>query len=264
VITIVLVVVLYPLYQTLILSLLPMEDIETYINQVENRGLRFIPSYFWPQSISFGQYSLTMNDTFLRAYAVAIAYVMLITGLHFPIAFVLGFVFAKVNFPGRDVLFFCFIATMVLPFHVTLIPLHQLLHHLHLFDTPWAVILPSAFSPLGVFLMRQFLSQIPNDVLEAASLDGAGLWHMTVFMLIPLVRNGLSVFFLLTISLQWSSIEPVLAFIRNNEWQPISLLLRQLMDEMPSQIFAPSVIYVIPMILLFTATSSGVDSEWKN
>jgi len=251
------VLILYPLYQLLILSLRPVDDITAYISQIENRALRFIPGYFIPNAFSLEQYALTMTDTFLRAYFVAILYTISITVMHFPVALVLGFVFSKTHFKGRNPLFFLFLAAMVLPFHVTLVPMHQILSHLQLFDTPWAVILPSVFSPLGVFLVRQFFRQIPNEVLEAASIDGAGLLRTIISIMIPMARHGLAMFFLLTLALQWSAIEPALAFIRSDEWKPISITLRAQMENSTAQIFAPSVLYIIPMIILFKITSQN-------
>jgi len=234
----------------LILSLRPSDDIREYIAQVQSRGVRFIPVYLWPRAFSLEQYAAAFDNIFLRAYGVALLYVIVITALHFPIAFVMGFVFAKIKFKGRDVLFFCFIASMVLPFHVTVVPLNQILHWLSLFDTPWAVILPGMFAPLGVFLLRQFINQVPDEILEAAAIDGAGLLRTLVSVVLPAVRSGLSVFFLLTITMQWAAIEPAQAFIRDERWRPVSLWLRAMMVTNPAQIFAPGVLYAVPMIIL--------------
>jgi len=245
-----LIVILYPLYQILILSLRPSNDISEYITQVQSRGLRFIPVYLLPRAFSLEQYVEAFNAVFLRAYGVALFYVLIITALHFPIAFVLGFVFAKIRFPGRDVLFFCFIASMVLPFHVTVVPFNQILHGLNLFDTPWAVILPGMFAPLGVFLFRQFINQVPDEILEAAAMDGAGLLRTLGSIVLPVIRSGLAVFFLLTITMQWAAIEPTLAFVRDERWRPVSVWLRAIMTTDPAQIFAPGVLYAVPMIIL--------------
>lgn len=250
VVAIVVVIVFYPLYQTLILSLRSSADIQEYITQVHSRGVRFIPVYLVPRAFSLEQYSEVFNDAFLRPYGVAIFYVMVITALHFPIAFVLGFIFAKVRFRGRNVLFFFFIASMVLPFHVTVVPLNQILHRLHLFNTPWAVILPGAFAPLGVFLFRQFINQVPDEILEAAAIDGAGLLRTLAAIVLPVIRSGLAVFFLLTITMQWSAIEHALAFVRNERWQPVSLWLRGVMASDPAQIFAPGILYALPMFIV--------------
>ena len=252
---VVFVMILYPLYQMLILSLLPLYDIRAYILGVENRALRFIPSYFWPTAISFEQYTAALTDGFLRAYGVAIVYTFAITVLQFPFALVMGLVFAKARFKGRDVLFFFFIASMVLPFHVTVVPLNQILHRLNLFDNPFGIILLGAFSPLGVFLFRQFIGQVPDDVLEAAAIDGAGHFRMIVSIILPMIGLGLAMFFLLTITIQWSAIEPALAFIRSDRWLPVSLILREMMSRDQTQIFAPGVLYVLPMLVVYGVAS---------
>jgi len=247
----------------LILSIRPYADITAYISIIENSMLRFIPSYFLPTAVSFEQYVNVLNSTLLRAYLVSVIYVTAITALHFPFALVIGLVFAKVRFKGRDTLFFLFIAAMVLPFHVTVVPLNQIFNRINLFDSPWAVILLGVFSPLGVFLFKQFISQVPDDVLEAAMIDGAGLFIIIKFIILPMIHPGLAVFFLLTIVLQWSAIEPSMALIRNEQWWPVSLRLSAMMNSNMSEIFAPGVIYALPVLLVSVGVMSLSSSNIK-
>jgi len=242
-----------------ILSVRPLADINTYIAAVENRALRFIPSYLWPTAFSLEQYTAALSDTFIQGFRVAIIYTVVITALQFPLALVMGMVFAKARFRGRDALFFFFIASMVLPFHVTVVPLNQIMHWLNIFDSPWAVILLGVFSPLGVFLFRQFISQVPDEVLEAAAIDGAGPVRTIVFIVLPMISYGLVMYFLLTITIQWSAIEPVLAFVRREEWQPVSLQLRDMMVNNPAQMFAPGVMYMLPMLFVYGVSSLRED-----
>jgi len=263
VITIALIIILYPLYQTLILSLRPLIDMREYITQVQSRDVRFIPVYILPRAFSFEQYT-ALDGTFLQAYWVSLLYTVAIIILHFPLAFVLGFVFAKVRFRGRNMLFFIFIASMVLPFHITVVPLNQILHHVNLFGTPWAVILPSVFAPLGVFLLRQFISQVPSEPLEAAVIDGAGMLRILIFIILPIIRPGVAVFFLLTISLQWSAIEPALAFIHDEQWRPVSLWLRSAMTTDPTQIFASGVLYALPMFIVVAVVARNALPNWDD
>jgi multiple sugar transport system permease protein len=243
-------IVLYPVYQMLILSFLPKAEIADYIAAVENPANRFVPGYFVPRFFSFEQFRYALNDRFLRALFVSVFYTVVITVLHFFVSFVLGFVFAKVKFAGREFLFFLFLAAMVLPFHVTLVPLFQVINRLDLMDTPWAVVLPAVFSPLGVFLFRQYISQVSDDVLEAASIDGAGLFRILKSMVLPMVKGGAAVFFLLTVTMQWGEIERSLAFNRDADWLPLSLYLRELMTSDTARIFAPGVIYMLPVLIL--------------
>jgi len=255
ILAVLLILILYPIYQVLILSLLPNTEIVSYITEVENPANRFIPRYFIPRAFSLEQYRIAINDRFLRAYYVSVFYTITVTVLQFCIAFVMGFVFAKTRFKGRDIVFFLYLAAMVLPFHVTLVPLNQVLHSLNVLNTPWAIILPAVFSPLGVFLFRQFICQIPDEILEAATIDGAGLFRILKDIILPVIRNGVMVFLLLTITTQWAAIEPALAFIRTDDWRPVSLLLRELVSSNPSQTFAPGVLFMLPMIFVYVATA---------
>ncbi|MCL2198830.1 MAG: carbohydrate ABC transporter permease [Defluviitaleaceae bacterium] len=247
----VLIVVLYPVYQVLILALMPTDEIAAYVTQVENPANRFAPGYFLPRYFSHEQFRESLDARFLRALYVSLLFTVTVALLQFVFAFILGFVFAKIRFAGREILFFLFVAAMVLPFHVTLVPLHQILHHLEMFDTPWAVILPAIFSPLGVFLFRQFISQVPDDVLEAATIDGAGLLCILRSFVLPLIKNGAVTFFIITIVMQWSAIEGALAFIRTDEWRPMALLLREYMATDPATMFAPAVLYMLPILTVY-------------
>jgi len=245
-----LVISFYPLYQMLILSLRPIADINNYISHVQSSAVRFVPVYLLPRQFSLEQFVAAFDNIFVRTYITSLLHVAAITVLHFPIAFILGFMFAKATFKGRDVLFFCFIASMVLPFHVTVVPLNQILHHLRLLDTHWAVIVPGIFAPLGVFLLRQFIRQVPDDILEYASIDGAGTMRIIISIILPTIRAGLMVFFLLTIINQWGAIEPALAFIQDTNLLPTSVWLRGMMLSNPGSIFAPSVLYALPIFTL--------------
>lgn len=248
---IVTVLMLYPLYQVVILSIKPSIEIRMYITLLERHTTHFIPTYFIPRVFSSEQFRNGINALFLRAFFVSLIYTITITVMQFVVSFVMGFVFAKTRFKGRDIFFFLYIMAMVLPFHVTLVPLNQILHQLNLFNTPWAVLLPAIFSPLGVFLMRQFISRIPDELLEAATIDGAGLLRVFTSIIMPTIRNGIVAFLLFTTTMQWGAFENSMAFVRDEKWHPMALLLRALMNIDNALIFAPSVLYVLPMILIF-------------
>ena len=140
---------------------------------------------------------------------------------------------------------------MVLPFHVTLVPLNQILHQTGFVNTPWVVILPGIFSPLGVFLFKQYMVQVADDILEAAVIDGAGLFRIFIFILLPIVRSGIAVFVIITVAIHWGAVEGAVAFIQDESLQPISLLLRQNIMGDISQVFAPGVLYMLPVLCLF-------------
>ena len=87
-----------------------------------------------------------------------------------------GYAFAKKQFPGRELLFFLILATMMLPAQVTLVPMYLFVRKVGFYNTYFGMILPMVLYPFGVFLMRQFMQAIPNELLDAAKIDGASEW----------------------------------------------------------------------------------------
>jgi len=247
-------VILFPIYQTLILSLRPLVDIKAYVGSIDDTAVRFVKSYLLPAQFSGEQYAGAFTADFLRAFGNSLLYAGAVTALQFPIALCMGLCFAKTRFKGRDALFFIYIAAMVMPFHVTLVPLFTLFKAVRLYDTRWAIILPGIFSPLGAFLFRQFISQVPDETLEAAQLDGAGMLRTVCSIILPVIKAGVAMYVLLTMVMQWSAVGPALSFLKSAGNQPLSLVLRQMMSNEPWAIFAPSVMYMLPLLVVFGDT----------
>jgi multiple sugar transport system permease protein len=103
-----------------------------------------------------------------------------------------GYVFAKFEFPGKRWLFLIVLSTMMIPFPVLLIPTYLIVDRLELLNTLWALIIPGMISAFGIFLMRQFIAGIPNDLIEAARIDGASEWSIYARVILPLVRPALA------------------------------------------------------------------------
>lgn len=116
-----------------------------------------------------------------------------------------GYAFAKKQFPGREVLFFLILATMMLPTQVTLVPMYLFVRRLGLYNTYMGMILPMVLYPFGVFLMRQFMQAIPNELLDAARIDGASEWGQFWGIAIPLSVPALSALTILTFFNAWNN-----------------------------------------------------------
>ena len=116
-----------------------------------------------------------------------------------------AFAFARLKFRGRDVLFLLYLATMMIPLSVTLIPSFVLMKWLGWLDTIWAMTIPGMFgSAFGTFLLRQFMLTIPRDLDEAAVMDGASLFRIYWQIILPLTRSALAVLAVLTIMNVWN------------------------------------------------------------
>ncbi len=165
-----------------------------------------------------------------------------------------GYAFAKLRFLGKNVLFFAALATLVLPVQVTMVAQFQLITRLGLYGTYWAVILPTAATATGIFLARQFILGIPDELLEAAKLDGASQGRIFRSIVLPLCRPLIAVLVVLTAMATWNDFTwPLIALKQNYLYTlPIGLLfLKGQTTPEFEQIMALSLLTVVPMIVLF-------------
>ena len=116
-----------------------------------------------------------------------------------------GYAFAKMRFPGKDALFLLVLLTLMVPFAATLLPLYIIVRELHMTNSYWGLILPPLASPIGIFMMRSFIESLPNDLENAARLDGCSEFQIYRRVILPLVRPGLVVLGVFTFMNQWTS-----------------------------------------------------------
>ncbi|MNI51827.1 L-arabinose transport system permease protein AraQ [compost metagenome] len=164
-----------------------------------------------------------------------------------------GFAFAKIRFKGREGLFLLYLATMIIPSQVLLLPRFITFNWMGLIDTHAAIILPGIFTVFGTFLMRQFFSTIPNELLEAAQIDGAGIFRTFWRICLPLTKPALVTLVILTFTWHWNEYENPLIFLRSKELYTIPLGLTNYMDENTTDyamIMTASVSALLPLILV--------------
>ncbi len=116
-----------------------------------------------------------------------------------------GYAFARLRFPGRDKILMLLLASLMVPIQVTIIPLFILMRNLGLIDNPLSLILPGLTGAFGVFLMRQFFLGLPEEILEAARVDGASTWTTYRRVALPLAKPGLSTLGVITFLTSWNS-----------------------------------------------------------
>lgn len=165
-----------------------------------------------------------------------------------------GYGFARLKFPGRDKIFILYLATMMIPPQLLMVPKYLMFREMHIYDTLWCLILPSLFSIYGVFMMRQFMIQIPESLSEAARIDGAGEWRICFQIIVPLCRPAILTLLILFFSWQWNDYDNALLFIQSKEFYTLPLGLSYFMDEFGlkySLVMAVSVITIIPIFIVF-------------
>lgn len=167
------------------------------------------------------------------------------------VATMAAYAFAKLRFPFREPLFFIYIIVMLLPFQVTLVPNYIIAERLGLLNSYLAIIFPGIFSTFGVFLLKQYLSQLPDTYLEAARVDGAGHFQIFWRIILPLAIPGMAVLAILVFIDNWNMVEQPLIFLQDAAKQPLSVYLAALNEGEKGIAFAAATIYMAPMLLIF-------------
>ena len=134
-----------------------------------------------------------------------------------------AFAFARLRFRGRDALFFVFLSSLMVPQYVTIIPIFIIVRRLNLLDSHWALILPSAFSAFGIFLLRQYFLTIPRDLEDAARIDGAGFFEIYRRIMMPLVAPALVTLTIFSFNYHWNEFFRPLIFLTT--WEQMTLPL---------------------------------------
>lgn len=170
-----------------------------------------------------------------------------------------GYVFAKHTFRGRDVLFWTIVATMFLPPIVTLVPLYYLVDSMGLSDSYLGVMLPWLANAFGIFLMRQFIQDIPDELIEAARVDGAGEFRIVWQFVVPLLKPAIVTLAVFMFVYAWNNFIWPLSILRSEALYPVVLTLNRLMSytmsfEYQNVVLAGAVIASLPTLLVFLVT----------
>ncbi|WP_369297537.1 carbohydrate ABC transporter permease [uncultured Neglectibacter sp.] len=163
-----------------------------------------------------------------------------------------GYGFAKIKFPGSDLLFFCTMIIMLLPIQVTLVPNYIMLDNLKLLNTYAALILPAVFAPLGTFILTQSFRSIPDSIIDAAMLDGCGIPRILVSIASPMNKSGLVCTLLLSFLDGWNMVEQPIAYLKDFESYPLSVALAYAPPADPSIQLVCCVLAAFPPLFLFT------------
>ncbi|MEL7564079.1 MAG: carbohydrate ABC transporter permease [Dehalobacterium sp.] len=162
-----------------------------------------------------------------------------------------AYAFAKLKFRGRNFLFFLYIIVMLMPFQVTLVPNYIIAGQLGLLNNYLSIIFPGIFSTFGVFLLKQYMEQIPDSYLEAAKVDGANQLQIFLKIILPMSRGGIASMAILVFIDNWNMVEQPLIFLQDATEQPLSLYLSQIIAGEKGLAFAASTLYMMPVLLNF-------------
>jgi len=199
-------------------------------------------------------FDLRIKTGFLMFYINSIIVVVAVTAGQLITCSMAAFAFSRLRFPGRDVLFFGYLATMMIPAAVTLVPVFMLMRILGWFSTYKALILPAMFSAYGTFLLRQFFMTLPSELEEAAKIDGAGFFRIYWRIALPLSKPALATLATFTFMGNWQSFLWPLLVIDEPSMYTLPIGLQQFQTLYTTRwhlMMAASMIALIPIIVVF-------------
>lgn len=166
-----------------------------------------------------------------------------------------AFAFARLRFPGRDLIFMVILSGLMIPLQVTIVPLFILMRELDFYNTHWALILPPLANPFGVFLLRQYIMSIPKELDEAARIDGASIFTIYWRIILPLISPALVTLAILAFVFWWNDFFFPLIMINSPDLQtlPVGLtLLRGRYDAGSLATVAAGItMAIIPVVIVF-------------
>lgn len=231
------VLLLFPIVITFTNSLMTEKEIEInygpigQMNEViEGREDPFVNLKLLPDQVSLDQYTKVLldNPKYLTMFWNSVFMVVPIIAGQTLVAALAAYAFSKLKFRGRDPLFLIYVLTMLMPFQVTLVPNYIMADKLGILNSSYAIILPGIFAAFGVFMLRQFMLDIPYAYIEASKMDGAG--HFLIFykIIIPMIKPGLAALVILLFVDYWNMVEQPLIFLDDPFKQPLSVFLSRI------------------------------------
>jgi multiple sugar transport system permease protein len=165
-----------------------------------------------------------------------------------------GYIFAKYNFWGRNILFIAVLGSMMIPFQVIMIPMYSLMVELKWINSYITLTIPYFYSIFGIFLMRQFMIKLPSDLIESAFIDGCSHFRVYLNIIIPLVRSALSALGIFLFMMSWNDYLWPLIVINSDELRTVPIGLGAFIHARGMKydlLMASSVMAVLPIIVIF-------------
>ena len=215
------------------------------------------PFHWLPSKWKISNYVEVWTDTYanmFRSYLNSFFIVIVALAGSLCIASLAAYAFAKIDFAGKNGIFLLFLASMMIPAQVTIIPTYMLFRLLNLYDNLWSVALPTWFNVTAIFMLRQFYMGLPNELMESAKIDGAG--HPLIFtqILLPLTKPAMVSLLVLGFVSSWNEYLYPLIFLVSPEKYTVAQVIRYwLLDEFKRYdlTMVAAVSAIVPVLILF-------------
>ena len=217
-----------------------------YISEKVN--LKFIPDM-----VTFKQFTTVLLNSpeYLLKFWNSVIFTAPILVIQIIIAIFAAYSFMRFRGKLKEIIFFAYIILMLMPYQVTLVPNYLVSDWLNILDTKWAIWLPGVASPFSVFLLTKFMRRIPNSLIEAAKIDGAGEWKIFTKICVPLCKGAIYSVAILIFIDYWNMVEQPLILLSDTDMHPLSVFLSKINSGEISLAFAVASIYMVPSILVF-------------
>ena len=218
--------------------------------------IRAIPPTWWPHTFTLDNFRELFSRLDFPTYFINSTIVAaLTTAGNLLFCSLLGYALAKLKFPGRKAMFLVVLGMLMVPGMVTFVPQFVLVSNMGLANSYAGLVLPFLAGPFGVFLMRQFLLSIPDDLIEAARVDGAGEWRIFWRIVLPLCRPALATLGILTFLASWNNFlwPLVIATTEDKYTLPVALALYSVGQNRTDLglLLAGAVVVVLPVLIVF-------------
>lgn len=211
-----------------------------------------------PHSFYLGNFrAVLFSDDFIRYLGNTALVTVALTIGQVGFGVLAAYAFARLEFPGRDGLFSVYLATLMVPNVVTIVPLYTMMREFHLANTYWAIFLPYVLGvPYTIFLMRQYFMSLPSEIFAAARVDGCSEWRILTRILIPMGRPIIITATLIAFVFGWNNFLWPLIITDSNSKQVLTVSIAALQSAFSQQwnlVLAASLVTLIPLLVIFAA-----------
>lgn len=216
-----------------------------------------VPIQWIPENPQWSNYTKIWDKIPLALFAFnSVKLTVIITLIQLVTSSFAAYGFAKCKFKGRDTLFLCYVATIAIPWQVYMLPQYVMMNKMHLIDTHLSIILLQSFTAFGVFLIRQFYLSIPDELLEAARIDGLSEYGIYFRIVMPLTKPALATLTIFSFVNVWNDFMGPMIYFNSTALKTIQLGIRMFIGQYSAEyglIMAASVVSLIPVIAVFLA-----------
>ena len=236
-------VALFPFYWMFVTAVKPVDEIWAF------------PPKLWPSKFIWSNFTTALSRApFGTYFKNSFIVTLLSTTITVCINLLAGFAFAKYQFKFKEFLFLIVLSTLMIPLQVTMIPVFIIASKLGIRNTLWGVIIQPCAEALGLFMARQFISDIPDDLLEAGRIDGATEFTIFTKIIVPNVKPLISVLVIFTVMWRWNDLQWPLIMLSSDKYYTVQLGLSNLNGAQYvnwNDMMAASLISVLPVIIVF-------------